>query len=117
MLARVHHLVLVVGLAAIAAVSCGGGSTEEPDTGGPVAESQSVARTVDAVEPADEPADDPVPSVLSGDVDPMGVITAAVLLRTGGDVEAAFAAGSFTRADLDAARDGLADGSLDYLFD
>lgn len=50
-------------------------------------------------------------------LNPEGVINAAVLLHSGEDPSAALAAGAFTRAELDAARSGLADGSLDYLFD
>ncbi|MEM9517803.1 MAG: hypothetical protein AAGA37_00650 [Actinomycetota bacterium] len=50
-------------------------------------------------------------------LNPEGVINAAIVLQTGGDIEVAFADGAFTRDELDAARAALAAGSLDYLFD
>lgn len=58
------------------------------------------------------------PSVLDDPrLNPEGVINAAVVLWTEGDVEAALLAGAFNRNELDAARAGLDDGSLTYLFD
>lgn len=111
MATRLARSVLVALAIGLAATSCAAESSDSSDL--PVAESQSAARTVDRVEIEREPTT----PVLADDVDPMGVITAAVLLHTGGDVDEALATGSFTRRDLDAARRGLEDGSLDHLFD
>lgn len=58
-----------------------------------------------------------VASLADPSLNPEGVIFAAIVLATGGDVDGAMADGMFTRADLDAARAGVADGSLEYLFD
>ena len=110
---RFVRTVLVALVVGVVAASCAGENAEGSDSGDPVAESQSAARTVEQAEVEREPTT----PVLADDVDPMGVITAAVLLRTGGDIDGAMAAGSFTRNDLDAARRGLEDGSLDHLFD
>lgn len=93
--------------------------SEPADSSSTVDDDRSAARSVD------EPTDDieptvevePAAAVLDDALDPRGVITAAVLLHTGGDVDAALADGFFTRLELDAARAGLEDGSLDYLFD
>lgn len=94
----------------VVATACGGG-IDEPPTAEPVEADRSVARTVDQA-PAQES------SVLDDlTLNPEGVINAAVLLHSGGDVGAALAAGSFTSDELDAARLAMADGSLDYLFE
>ena len=58
-----------------------------------------------------------VASLADPSLTPEGGIFAAIVLATGGDVDGAMADGMFTRADLDAARAGVADGSLEYLFD
>ena len=113
MATRLTRTVLVALAIGLAATSCAAESSDRSDADAPVAESQSAARTVDQVEIEREPTT----PVLADDIDPMGVITAAVLLRTGGDIDEALATGSFTRRDLDAARRGLEDGSLDHLFD
>ena len=110
---RLVRPVLVVLAAGMLAASCAPQDADSSETDAPVAETQSAARTVDQADVEREPTT----PVLADDIDPMGVITAAVLLRTGGDVDEALATGSFTRKDLDAARRGLEDGSLDHLFD
>lgn len=108
-------------VAALVATSAIAGCATDADgePAGPADPVVGVERSATAATPDVDPisADEPAVAPLDDDVDPQGMITAAVLLRTGGDVDAALAAGSFTRSDLDAARAGLADGSLDHLFD
>ena len=95
-------------------VSCGSGADPEPEAEAVDAD-RSIARSVEEPEPGTNASD----GSLLDDVglNPEGVINAAVLLRSGGDVDGALDTGAFTRAELDAARAGLADGSLDYLFE
>ena len=121
MAVRTIRTALLALMVAAAAVSC---SVDQADDGPAdatptVDDAQSAARSVDESPAEDEPEVDaePAAAVLDAALDPRGVITAAVLLHTGGDVDAALADGFFTRAELDAARAGLEDGSLDYLFD
>ena len=120
MAARTIRTALLALTIATLAVSCAVDEADEPADPTPtVDDAQSAARSVDEPDAADEPAAEaePAPAVLDDALDPRGVITAAVLLHTGGDVDAALADGFFTRVELDAARAGLEDGSLDYLFD
>ena len=98
-------------------VSCGSAADPEPQAESVDAD-RSIARSVEEGQPetsASDPADGSVLDDLG--LNPEGVINAAVLLHSGGDADAALDAGAFTRAELDAARAGLADGSLDYLFE
>ena len=108
-----HGIAAVLLFAATACSSAGDGRPEaEPGTDAPAA---SVARSVDTDPLGDTEAE---ASILSDpSVNPEGVIMAAVVLHSGGDVDAALAEGAFSRADLDVAREALADGSLDYLFE
>ena len=95
--------------AGVGVASCASGSSSAPPAPEPVEADRSVARSVPSADS---------PSVLTDStLNPEGVINAAIALRTGGAVDAALEAGAFTRAELDAARAALADGSLDYLFD
>ncbi len=100
----------------VLAVGCS--SSGDPD---PVAESNSpeggAARSVPAEDSSSLSVVDPSPVLDAPGVNPEGVINAAVLLHSGGDVDAALAQGAFSRVDLDAARAGLEDGSLGYLFE
>ena len=104
--------------AALAAAVFVGSACSADDSPAPQAEpaavSDSAARSVaidtTSVEEPTSVLDDP-------SVNPEGVIVAAVLLHSDGDIDAALADGAFSRADLDAAREALADGSLDYLFE
>ena len=98
----------------VVATGCGGSSDADP-VAEPVPAADGAARAVADATTTVPPSD---ASVLDRPgVNPEGVINAAVLLESGGDVDAALASGAFSRADLDAARDGLDDGSLGYLFD
>lgn len=107
---RQRFFTAMVACMVVVSAACGSGSGELP-AADPVEADRSVARTVDEA-PAEEP------SVLDDlTLNPEGVINAAVLLHSGGDVNTALAAGSFTRDELDAARLAIADGSLDYLFE
>lgn len=91
-----------------------GGCVSPDDT--PAAETDAPADN--AVERSVELETEPtVPALADPNLNPEGVIFAAILLVTGGDVDVAMADGMFTRDDLDAAREGIADGSLAYLFD
>ena len=121
MAARTIRTALVAPVVALSVVSCAVNQADgEPVDATPtVDDAQSAARSVDEA-PADDGSSaevEPAAAVLDNALDPRGVITAAVLLHTGGDVDAALADGFFTRVELDAARAGLEDGSLDYLFD
>lgn len=52
-----------------------------------------------------------------GDLDPEAVVVAAVLIASGGDLEAAIADGWITEAEAEAALAGIEDGSLAALLD
>lgn len=107
-------LALAVSLSASACSS--GGSDPVAD---PVDADRAVARAVTEEPPtsAESPASNEPAALNDPGLNPEGVINAAVVLWSDGDVDAAFAAGAFTRDELDAARAGLADGSLAYLFE
>jgi len=99
---------LFVVVAAMLAIGGCAAPRSSPQTS-PSSGSAGVARVVDsAVSPSPDTVDE---------ADPESVINAATLLWSGGDIDQAMSDGIFTRADLDAARAGLGDGSLDYLFD
>ena len=105
---------LRIATAAIVVMAFGGCAT--PDDEAPAAETDATADS--AVERSVTLQSEPtVPALADPDLNPEGVIFAAIVLGTGGDVDLAMADGMFTRADLDAARAGIADGSLSYLFD
>ncbi|MEM8706602.1 MAG: hypothetical protein AAGE98_09105 [Actinomycetota bacterium] len=105
---RLGRTVAVAGVLVLGACA---DETAEP----PIAEADTSAARSVAV--AETPSSETVPVLADPEVNPEGVIFAAILLETGGDVDMAMADGMFTRDDLDAARDGLEDGSLAYLFD
>ena len=111
----VSRLALALAVS-LAAPACGSGDSDP--VADPVDSDRGVARSV-AEEPTVSagPFDDEPAALTDPGLNPEGVINAAVVLWSDGDVDAAFAAGAFTRAELDAARAGLADGSLTYLFD
>jgi hypothetical protein len=113
---RRRHRWLLAAL--VAAAACSDGSSQPQAE--PVDAGRSAARTVEAEPTTSDASDtDAFGSSVLDDaaLNPEGVINAAVLLHSGGDVESALVAGAFTRDELDAARGGLADGSLAYLFD
>ena len=96
--------------------SCATESGSEPPAN-PVDVDPSIAREVAPAVSVPDP-DELDPSVLDDlELNPEGIINAAVLLHGDGDVDAALDSGVFTRGELDAARAGLADGSLSYLFE
>ena len=103
--------------AAIVMMALGGCVAAEDET--PSADTDTSVVDADAaVERSVTIVDEPTVAALADpSLNPEGVIFAAILLGTGGDVDVAMADGMFTRADLDAAREGIADGSLSYLFD
>lgn len=108
---RLGRTVAFVGVLALGACA---DETAEP----PIAEADSsAARSVAVAETSTAETVDTVPALADPGLNPEGVIFAAILLETGGDVDVAMADGMFTRDDLDAARAGLDDGSLAYLFD
>lgn len=96
--------IVATALAVLAFPACSGGSVANDA----VDENPVVARVV-PVE-TDEP-------VGSSDADPESVIVAAMILTTGGDLDAALADGVVTQADIDAAIEGLETGAFDELFD
>lgn len=105
---------LRIATAAIVVMALGGCVT--PDDEAPAAEAVTTADS--AVERSVTLQSEPtVPALADPNLNPEGVIFAAIVLGTGGDVDPAMADGMFTRDDLDAAREGIADGSLTYLFD
>ena len=103
---------VIAATAAFAALSCSTTDDSSPAPTTAAEPSASAARTVDS-----EPLITGASVLHDPSLNPEGVINAAVLLHSGGDTNAALAQGSFTRADLAAARAALADGSLDYLFE
>lgn len=109
-----HRWAIVAAALALGLAGCSPSADESPapDADTP---SDSAARSVETTSTTE--AEATVPALADPTLDPEGVIVAAVLLHTDGDLEMALADGAFTRRELDAARDGLADGSLDYLFD
>ena len=108
---RLHR----IATTAIVMMALGGCAAAEDET--PVAEAEPAAAD-SAVERSVTIESEPTVAVLADPgLNPEGVIFAAILLVTGGDIDVAMADGMFTREDLDAAREGIADGSLAYLFD
>lgn len=97
--------IVATALALLAPVACSSGSVADDDAvdGDPVA-----ARVVPAA--TDAPVGSP-------GVDAESMVVAAMLLTTGGDLEAALAEGVVTQRDVDAAVEALATGALDDLFD
>ena len=61
------------------------------------------------------PVEADVPVGSSGDAE--SAVVAALILTTGGDLDAALADGVVTQADIDAAIQGLETGAFDELFD
>ncbi len=107
---RTAIAVLTVALATACAGSGPGGVAEDDpgDPGDPGDPRDGAAARV-----VDLPDDLEVPE----GVDPESMVVVADLLTTGGDLEQAVAEGVATEADVTAARNGLADGTLAELFD
>lgn len=118
---------LVVAILAIAS-SCA--STDAPQavpdsTPAPAAELDAPTTTADVVnssarevapaEPIEQTPD--VVEVVEPELDAEQVITATVLIASGGDLEAAIEAGIVGEAEAEAALSALESGSLDGLFD
>ena len=101
-----RHPILAAAAVVLLTTACRGGPAVDAGDDGVPAPVDDVARVV---------AEDDAPGPADGD--PESVVVAAMILSTGGDLEAALADGVVTTDDVDAARRGLADGSLDALFD
>jgi hypothetical protein len=122
---RRRQLSALIVVAALAS-SCGS-SAADPQ---PAAE-RTVASTTTPAPQGDSSADNAESSIDSalssasdggaivdhGDLDPEAVVVAAVLIASGGDLEAATADGWITEAEAEAARAGIEDGSLAALLD
>ena len=103
-------LVVSGALVLVGAAACSSGPpAEETRPAEPATAARAEPATAARVVPA-APAE-PVEG------DPESVVVAAMILATGGDLDAALADGVVTTGDVELARSGLADGSLDGLFD
>lgn len=109
---RFGHAAVVAGVLMVSACSEESAEPSIAEADSSAARSVAVAATAAA-----ETTEDTVAVLADPGVNPEGVIFAAIALATGGDVDAGLADGAFTRADLDAARAGIDDGSLAYLFE
>lgn len=101
-----RHPILAAAAAVLIAAACRGGAPADAGDDPLPEPVDDVARVV---------ADEGAPGPAQGD--PESVVVAAMILTTGGDLDAALADGVITADDVEAARRGLADGSLDALFD
>lgn len=114
--ARRPGAVAFVLAAVLVLTGCGGGSPDAPagpaehamaETAVPEPLETTVERTVDEHEPIGDTVDPVV------ELDLEDVVAAALLVASGGDLDAAIAAGLIGEAEADAALDALERGSLD----
>jgi hypothetical protein len=131
---RIRHGLGAVCLGATLLVACSSGegdsvpastlvsqrettTTAAVATSAPTGEGSAVETTLTAssgvADAADAPASaDRQPVQLAADIDPDNVLTAAVLVVTEGDVDAALASGAFSEEELSAALDAIEQGTL-----
>jgi len=112
-------LAMVFAVVVMLASACGGTTDDTPALDRDPLVSDTSGDQLGSADAASREVDDATtPLVLAGGLDAEGVVAAALLIASGGDLEAAISAGLVTEAEANAAIEALDSGTLtDLLVD